>query len=141
MCAGMPQRAWRSAASGPACGASGSHCSGTTNRQFTGQEAVSVAGCALIPIWQLAIFPAVPVSWRATHDEEVPDFRYPVSSKIIAFGLSSLAFRWVSRARTCTGSHGGSDTNCCRACSSPSGRRAAIGWIDLRLPSTISSRR
>src|SRR6185312_15457099 len=116
---------------------SGSHCSGTNNRQFTGQDAVSVARWALTPIWQLVIFPAVPVYWRATHGEDVPDFRYPVSSKITASGASSRAIRWASWARTGVGSQGESDTNCCRACSLPSGSRAAIGWIDLRLPSTI----
>ena len=31
--------------------------------------------------------------------------------------------------------------NCCSACSLPSGSRSATGWIDLRLPSSISPRR
>jgi hypothetical protein len=49
----MPQRARRPATSALARGESRSHCSGTNNPQFTGQDAVSVARCALIPIWQL----------------------------------------------------------------------------------------
>ena len=32
-------------------------------------------------------------------------------------------------------------TNCCRACMFPSGRRWAMGWMDLRSPSSISPRR
>ncbi len=34
-------------------------------------------------------------------------------------------------------SHGDWFTNCCRACMFPSGSRSAIGWIDLRRPSSI----
>src|SRR5205085_11047566 len=109
------QRVRRPVTSALAFGESGSHCSGTNNRQFTAAEAVSVARCALTPIWQLVTFPAVPVYWRATQGEDRPDFRYPVSSKITASGASSVVIRCANRARTGTGSHGELDTNCCRA--------------------------
>ena len=45
------------------------------------------------------------------------------------------------RRRTGTGSHVDWSTNCCRFCSLPSGSRYAIGWIDLRRPSSTSARR
>jgi pimeloyl-ACP methyl ester carboxylesterase len=41
----------------------------------------------------------------------------------------------ASRQRTSASSHGESAMNCCSPSSSPSGGRAAIGWIDLRRPS------
>ncbi|GHI20477.1 hypothetical protein Shyd_18480 [Streptomyces hydrogenans] len=45
------------------------------------------------------------------------------------------------RRRTGSGSHGDWFTNCCRACMFPSGSRSAIGWTDLRRPSSIRPRR
>ena len=51
---------------------------------------------------------------------------------------------WTSRSaiRRRTGVHRQGDwlTNCCKACMFPSGSRWAIGWIDLRRPSSISPR-
>lgn len=44
------------------------------------------------------------------------------------------------RRRTGVSSHVDRLTNCCSACMFPSGSRSAIGWIDLRRPSTISPR-
>src|SRR5690606_9975070 len=76
---GIPALARRAATSLAAFGESGSHRSGTNNRQLTGHEATSDARCRLTPTWQLVTFPAVPVYWRATHTDASPDFRKPVS--------------------------------------------------------------
>ena len=93
------------------------------------------------PIWQLPTFPKHPEYWRATPTDIFPNFGNPVSSITHASGDSSRLIRRASARRTSTGSHGDWLTNCCKHCSSPSASRAAIGSIDLRLPSSISPRR
>jgi hypothetical protein len=95
----------------------------------------------LMPTWQLATLPRAPEYWQATPTEAVPNFGKPVSSTIQASG-STTALIWVaSRWRIGRQSQGLWLTNCCSACSLPSGWRSAIGWIDLRFPSSISPRR
>jgi hypothetical protein len=70
-----------------------------------------VARCRLTATWQLVTLPAVPVYWRATQGDDLPDVRYPASSKITASGANSAAIR----SRTGTGSHGEVDMNYCNA--------------------------
>ena len=94
----------------------------------------------LTPTWQLATLPSVPAYWRATPTEALPNLGKPVSSTIQASG-STAAVSWVaSRWRTGRQSQGLWLRNCCRACSLPSGSPSAMGWIDWRLPSSISPR-
>ena len=56
-------------------------------------------------------------------------------------GLTTAVSRSAIRCPTGSGSHGDWFTNCCGARMFPSGRRPAIGWIDLRRPSSIRPRR
>src|SRR5471032_1854426 len=65
-----------------------------------------------------------------------PCFGNPVSSIThIASGSSSLTIRRANRSHTGCHSHGLCPTNCCIACSLPSGNRFAIGSTDFRSPS------
>jgi hypothetical protein len=92
------------------------------------------------PSWQFETLPSAPQYWRATPTEWRPNFGKPVSSTIQAAGSSSSDILRARRSLTAPQSHGDWLTNCCRHCSSPSSSRAAIGSIDLRLPSSISPR-
>jgi hypothetical protein len=120
---------------------SSSQPSGRNSRQSIGQLAWSVAAWTLTPTWQLATLPSVPGYWRATPTEALPYLGKPVSSTIQASGSTAAVIRAASRWRTPRQSHGLWLTNCCSACSSPSGSRSAMGWTDLRLPSSINPRR
>jgi len=68
--------------------------------------------------------------------ENRPSFGSPVSSTIQPTGSISLVIWAANRRLTGASRHGESVMNCCSPCSSPSGSLAAIGWIDLRLPSS-----
>jgi hypothetical protein len=63
-----------------------------------------------------------------------------VSSITHPCGSISPVIRRASRRRTGVSSHGESVMNCCNPCSSPSGSRAAIGWIDFLRPSNNNPR-
>jgi hypothetical protein len=52
-----------------------------------------------------------------------------VSSTTQPTGSISLVILTANRRRTGVSRHGESVINCCNPCSSPSGNRAAIGWI------------
>ena len=86
--------------------------------------------------WQLAVLPSAPQYWCATPGEKRASFGRLVSSTTQPSGSISALIRRASRRRTGASSQGESVMNCCSACSSPSGSLAAIGWIDLRRPSS-----
>jgi hypothetical protein len=65
----------------------------------------------------------------------------PVSSIAHAVGSIALVIRTASRRRTAAASHGLFVTKWFNACSCGPASRAAIGWIDLRRPSSINPRR
>jgi hypothetical protein len=111
------------------------------SRQSIGQEACGLAAEIETPTWQLPTLPSAPQYWRATPTDLFPNLGKPVSSITHASGQISASMRNASARRTGSGRHGDWLTNCCRHCSSPSSRRAAIGSIDLRLPSSIRPRR
>ena len=60
----------------------------------------------LTPTWQLVIFPAVPVYWRATPTEALPHLSQPVSSIAHACASRTSTMRWANRSRTGATSHG-----------------------------------
>lgn len=95
----------------------------------------------LTPTWQGERLPSAPQYCRETATDWSPDFGNEVSSITHASGvMAEVIFRAIFRS-TGTWSHGDWLTNCCRACMLPSGSRPAIGWMDLRRPSSISPRR
>ena len=91
--------------------------------------------------WQFVTFPAVPVYWRATHGDAVPYLSSPVSSTAHAAPASTSSMRSAIRRRTGAAAHGLFVTKWFNACSCGPASRAAIGWIDLRRPSSINPRR
>ena len=96
-----------------------------------------MARCRVVATWQFVIFPAVPVYWRATHGDIRPSLTNPVSSNTHDDGAITFCIRRASCRRTGTGSHGVFATKWFRDCSLGSSNRCAIGWIDLRRPSSI----
>jgi hypothetical protein len=55
-------------------------------------------------------------------------------------GVSSAVIRCAKRCQTGAQGQGLCPINCCMACTFPSGKRAAMGSIDLRSPSSNSPR-
>ncbi|GHI25928.1 hypothetical protein Shyd_94000 [Streptomyces hydrogenans] len=102
---------------------------------------MSVAAWTLTATWQFARFPSAPQYCRATPTEAVPHLGNDTSSITHTSGRIARLSRSAIRRRTGSGSHGDWFTNCCRACMFPSGSRSAIGWTDLRRPSSIRPRR
>jgi hypothetical protein len=102
---------------------------------------VSVAAWTLTATWQFARFPTAPQYWRATPTDAVPHLGNDTSSITHTSGVITSDSRSAIRCLTGSGSHGDWFTNCCRACMFPSGSRSAIGWTDLRRPSSIRPRR
>ncbi|CAM5705111.1 hypothetical protein SALBM135S_07643 [Streptomyces alboniger] len=100
-----------------------------------------MAACTLTATWQLARLPSVPQYWRATPTDARPHLGNDTSSTTHTSGRITRQSLSAIRRRTGVQSHGDWLTNCCRACISPSGSRSAIGWIDLRRPSSIRPRR
>lgn len=117
------------------------HSRGRYNCQSSGHDAVSVAAWTLTATWQFARFPRAPQYWRATPAEAWPHLGNDTSSITHTCGVIVSDSLRAIRRRTGNGSHGDWFTNCCRACMFPSGSRSAIGWIDLRRPSSIRPRR
>lgn len=100
-----------------------------------------MAAWTLTATWQFARLPTAPQYWRATPADALPHLGNGTSSMTHTSGLTTLDIRSAIRRLTGSGSHGDWFTNCCRACMFPSGRRSAIGWTDLRRPSSIRPRR
>jgi hypothetical protein len=100
-----------------------------------------VAAWTLTATWQFARFPTAPQYWRATPTDALPHLGNDTSSITHTSGAIASYNRSAIRRRTGSGSHGDWFTNCCRACMVPSGSRSAIGWTDLRRPSSIRPRR
>lgn len=90
---------------------------------------------------QFARLPTAPQYWRATPTDALPHLGNDTSSITHTSGLTTPDSRLAIRCLTGSGSNGDWFTKCCRACMFPSGRRSAIGWIDLRRPSSIRPRR
>lgn len=121
--------------------ASSDHSSGTDNRHCSGQEAVPKTACPLTATWQLACSPSAPQYWCATVTGIRPPLGKDTSSTAQASGRICGTIRSANRRRTGTGFQVDRFTNCCRFCSLPSGSRSAVGWTDLRRPSSVSPRR
>ncbi|EMF56991.1 hypothetical protein SBD_1528 [Streptomyces bottropensis ATCC 25435] len=102
---------------------------------------MSETACTLTATWQLACLPKAPQYWRATATDIFPSLGNDTSSTAQASRPITGTIRSAIRRRTGTGPHVDWFTNCCRFCSFPSGSRAAMAWMDLRRPSTISPRR
>jgi hypothetical protein len=111
------------------------------------QPPVQWAGCLLagrvdrdarLAVGDLAERSAVlalhPTEWR-------PSLGKPVSSTTQTAGSITRHIRSARRRRTGRQSHGEAWMKWCSACLLVSGSRAAIGWIDLRRPSSSSPRR
>ncbi len=90
---------------------------------------------------QFACLPSAPQYWCATAIDIFPSLGKDTSSTAQAAGPISGSIRSAIRRRTGSGSQADWFTNYCRFCSLPSSSRSAIGWIDLRRPSSISPRR
>ncbi|GGM26029.1 hypothetical protein GCM10010129_83100 [Streptomyces fumigatiscleroticus] len=102
---------------------------------------MSVAACPLTATWQSARLPSAPQYCRATPTEARPHLGNDTSSMTHTSGSTTCTSRSAIRRRTGVHGHGDWFTHCGRACMFPSGSRWAIGWIDLRRPSSISPRR
>jgi hypothetical protein len=75
--------------------------SGKYSSASIGACALRVATLSVTPIWQLVIFPAVPVYCRCTPTECVPCFGNPVSSTIhVVTGSRALIASTMCRAAT-----------------------------------------
>ncbi len=96
---------------------------------------------SLTAAWEFACLPKAPQYWRVTATDIRPSLGKDTSSTPKASGLISGIIRSAIRRCTGSGSHGEWLTHCCRFCWLPSGSRSAIGWIDLRRPCSINSRR
>ncbi|MBB4939268.1 hypothetical protein FHR32_003573 [Streptosporangium album] len=81
-------------------GEAASHCSGTNNRQFTGQEAASVTRCTLGATWQFAVLPSAPQYCAATPGDSWPSLTKDTSSTTHATGLIAASIRQASSAKT-----------------------------------------
>ena len=113
-------------ASARRCGSS-AQLSGRYNRQLSTAAPSVHTSCKLTATWQFAVLPSVPEYWRSTPTECEPCFGKPVSSIThIASGSNSLTIRPANRSHTGSQSHGLCPTNCCIACSLPSGKRLAV---------------
>lgn len=100
-----------------------------------------MAACTPTATWQLARLPRAPQYWRATPTEAVPHLGNDTSSTTHTSARTASHGFWAICRRTGVHCHGDWFTNCCRACMFPSGSRSAVGWIDLRRPSSIRPRR
>ncbi len=106
-----------------------------------GTDAVSEAAWRLTATWQFDCLPSAPHHWRATPTDICPSLGNETSSITHTTGSTTGTVFSATARSTAAWSHGDWFTNCCRACMSPSGSRSAIGWIDLRRPSSINPRR
>lgn len=100
-----------------------------------------MAAWTLTSTWQFARLPTAARYWRATPTDALPHLANDTSSITHTSGRMASHNHSAIRRLTGNGSHGDRFTNCRRACMFPSGRRSAIGWTDLRRPSSIKPRR